>query len=350
MQDISHLICNQAGCLLSSTGDCLEGIDDPHRCPHAKPDGAQTGSEAAISTDAEGGPEDVSDWLPILGGYELTITEATGITAASETRVVMFAGEPDAGKTTLIATIYELFSGGELPEFRFAGTETILAFERAVFPSRIASKNVKPDTIRTRHPKARFYHLCLRPTNSDGARKHLLLGDVSGETFKRASDDDAEARKLHILRRVDAFVLILDGDKLRSRIERQDVVERALLILRSLVEAEVLLPHSLVQVLISKFDCFDENSENDKEFLEHLRTQFLGRFSKVLPHLTIHEVAARPENDRFNFGHGVREIILPWLADSEFSWTAEYPARSPERVFRECEAYLWRVGIGRDHA
>src|SRR4051794_40275200 len=124
MQDISNLVCNQSGCPLASTGECLEGIDDPHRCPHTKASVTASSDEAVSSTDLDVIVEAPSDWLPVLGGYELTVPEASEITRDNEARVIMFAGEPDAGKTTLIATIYELLSGGEVPDFRFAGTET----------------------------------------------------------------------------------------------------------------------------------------------------------------------------------------------------------------------------------
>lgn len=352
MQDISHLACNQTGCPLDSTGECLEGFDDPHRCPHAKPRIGPSNviTEKAAEDGDEVVAEAMADWLQLPGGYELTISEAGEITARSEAQVVMFAGEPDAGKTTLIATIYELLSSGVIDGFRFAGSETILAFERACFPSRIASGNVKPDTVRTRHPRPRFYHLCLRPDVAVGPRKHLLLGDVSGETFRRASDDLAEAKKLHILRRVDAFVLILDGDKLRNRKERQDALERATLILRSLLDADVLLRHTLIQVIISKFDCFDPDDKNMTDFLTHLRREFETKFATLFDRLVIYEIAARPDAKGFDFGHGVREIMGPWLQESAFQWKAKYPTAPPLGQIRESEAFLWRRLQHANHA
>jgi hypothetical protein len=344
MQDISHLVCNQTGCLLSSTGECLEGFDDPHRCPHAKPRIGlpNVSTEEAAEDGDEVVAEAMADWLQLPGGYELTISEAGEITARSETQVVMFAGEPDAGKTTLIATIYELLSSDVIEGFRFAGSETILAFERACFPSRIASGNVKPDTFRTRHPRPRFYHLSLRSDISSGPHKHLLLGDVSGETFRRASDDLAEAKKLHILRRVDAFVLILDGDKIRNRKERQDAVERATLILHSLVDADVLLQQTLIQVVISKFDCFDLNDKNMTDFLRHLRSEFETKFATLFDRVVIYEIAARPEAEGFDFGHGVREVMRPWLQESIFEWQTKYPTAPPRDEIRESDAFFWR--------
>ncbi len=352
MQDTSHLVCTQTGCPLSSTGECLEGFDDPHRCPHAKPriGAPNVSTDEAPGDDDEAVAEAMADWLPLPGGYELTISEAGEITARSEAQVVMFAGEPDAGKTTLIATIYELLSSDLIGGFRFAGSETILAFERACFPSRIASGNVKPDTFRTRHPRPRFYHLCLRPESPAGPQKHLLLGDVSGETFRRASDDLAEAKKLHILRRVDAFILILDGDKLRNRKERQDALERATLILRSLVDAEVLLRHTLIQIVISKFDCFDPGDKNMTAFLTHLRSEFETKFATLFDRLVIYEIAARPGAEGFDFGHGVREVMGPWLQESDFQTQANYPAAAPLGQIRESDAFLWRRLQHANHA
>jgi hypothetical protein len=173
---------------------------------------------------------------------------------------------------------------------------------------------------------------------------------VSGETFRQASDDLAEAKKLHIMRRVDAFVLILDGDKLRIREERQDALERATLILRSLVDAGVLLRHTLIQVVISKFDCFDPDDKNTSEFLAHLRHEFATKFGTSFDRLVIHEIAARPDTERFDFGHGVREIMRPWLQESDFQWKMDYPVAPQMGQFRESDAFLWRRLLHAKHA
>jgi len=342
MEDLSNLVCQQPGCPLSTSGTCLEGLDDPHTCPHVK-EGPKTPQPPADDEEAiEESAALTSDWKPVGGGYELTVEEASWVTAEHEAKVIVLAGEPDSGKTTLLATIYELFSKGDVPEYSFAGTQTILAFERACFPSRTASGNQKPVTDRTRHMRPRFYHLSLREAGEKRNRKHLLVGDISGEVFQRASDNQAEAEKLSYLKRADVFVLMLDGDKIQSRTERQEVVQRASLIFRALLKAGMLTKDSRVQVLVSKFDCFDPDDANSKEFLAYLKHELESRYAKEFKSYVVSEIASRPANERVDFAYGVRELLKPWLSDRELTWDSSLPSRPDNLVLREADEYLWR--------
>lgn len=342
MEDLSNLICQQPGCTFSTSGTCLEGFDDPHNCPHSKegPKTSQPSTEDDEITDESAAL--TSDWKPVGGGYELTVEEASDLTAENEAKVIVLAGEPDAGKTTLLATIYELFSKGEVPGYSFAGTQTILAFERACFPSRTASGNRKPETDRTRHTRPRFYHLSLREAGEAGGRKHLLVGDISGEVFQRASDNQAEAEKLSYLRRADVFVLMLDGDKVQSRTERQEVAQRASLIFRALIKAGMLTKQSRIQVIVSKYDCFDPNDANSSNFLAYLKEELESRYAKMFESYVISEIASRPANNRVDFAYGVRELLTPWLSDRELTWDGNVPSRPETLLLREADEYLWR--------
>lgn len=345
MQDSSNLLCQQPGCPLATSGTCLEGVDDPHKCPHVVAAHEKKPPELSVGEDDERLEplgEDASDWLSVPGGYELTVQEADAITGQEPAAVIVFAGEPEAGKTTLLATVYELLSEGSIPGFTFAGTETILAFERACFPSRIASNNQKPKTDRTTHMRPRFYHLCVRQESLGNQRRHLLLGDISGEAFQRASDNEAEAKKLHFLKRANTFVLILDGDRLRVKTERQDVVQRALLIVRSLLAVGVLLRSMMIQIVVSKMDCFDRTDANSNAFLGYMKEEFQRQFASSFDHFAFSEIAARPENETLDFGFGVVDLFLPWASEPESYWV-ETPRFPPaDRQIREAEAYLWR--------
>jgi hypothetical protein len=341
MQDVSDLICQQPGCTLSSDGTCLEGLDDPHQCPHVTAVSA-VGQENAEAEAGGASVDDTSDWQSIPGGYELTVEEANEITCHHDASVVAIAGEPDAGKTTLMATLFELLGTGSVPGYKLAGSETILAFERACFPSRIVSGNRKPDTVRTKHMRPRFYHLCIRAVDGSSERRHLLLADISGEAYQRASDNHAEARKLHFLRRANLFVLIIDGDKLRVKRERQDVVQRALLILRALLLAEVLLPTARIQVVVSKLDRLDRSDANSSAFLAYIRDEFRSQFSTTLRQLEIFEIAARPATADYDFGFGVIPLMLPWISEPEERWSDSEWLKPANRELRQSELFLWR--------
>ena len=350
MQDTSNLICNQEGCPLRTQGTCLEGVDDPHDCPHVKAQNVPDQLAAETSTEDEDTDllAQPADWMSLSGGYELTVREADTITLQYDTRLVVFAGEPDAGKTTLMATIYELLSRGTVSQHRFAGTESILAFERACFPSRIASGNLKPTTTHTKHMRPRFYHLSLLDESDEAhTKRHFLFADISGEAFLRASDTEEEAHKLHFIKRANRFVLLLDGEKLASRTKRQDVVQRGLLVLRSLVAVGILNKQSSIQVIFSKLDCLDKTDSNVLGFLQYARDELARQYSNTFLRMTVVEIAARPQNNLYSFAFGVEDVLSSWLKDNEpIDIKSPQQRVQPQMDLREADLFLWRHPSG----
>lgn len=346
MRDTSDLSCSQAGCTVNIDGICREAIDDPRSCPHSAirelPNAEADGN--ALDQDDALIAEQQSNWVTLSGGYELTAAEADSITAQHDTRVIAFAGEPDAGKTTLIATIFEQFSKKVYSGHRFAGSETLLAFERACFLSRISSGAGRPDTDRTKYMRPRFYHLELvRESGDPTVRQHLLLADISGEAYRRASDTDEDAKKLQFLKRANTFILIVDGERLTSRTERQDTVQRGLLILRALLHSEVLSPSSAVTVVVTKFDLLQAEDRNTQQFLSYCKNEFTRLFKESFLFFEVREIAARPHNSSLPFGFAVEELVCSWLKeqDAHHYVLPEERAALPANI-READSFLWR--------
>src|SRR5436309_12137608 len=87
-----------------------------------------------------------TDTLLLRSGAALDADGVAAIGSARSFHLIVLAGEPGSGKTTLIASIYEQFLSGPLDEFTFAGSQTLVGFELRCHESRVDSGLSLPDT------------------------------------------------------------------------------------------------------------------------------------------------------------------------------------------------------------
>ena len=113
----------------------------------------------------------------------LSFDEARRLTSRRGALLVMFAGEVDTGKTTLLVEIWtDLLLHGRIGSCDFAGSTTALAFEERSFQSRLSSRRESPDTLRTNEEDDGLLHLRIK--RSDRRLLELLLTDMTGEHFR----------------------------------------------------------------------------------------------------------------------------------------------------------------------
>ena len=141
----------------------------------------------ATTEDAE--PTDVA----LSSGEAMQPVEAARIVGSRRTRIVVFAGAADSGKTTLISSIYERFGRGHFAELAFAGSETLMTFERLCHLSRGTSLNSHADTERTKQLEGhKMLHMRLAGAESI---EDLLLTDISGEEYAAAYGPGSPAHR-----------------------------------------------------------------------------------------------------------------------------------------------------------
>ncbi len=288
----------------------------------------------------------IDNWLPLPDGYELGIAEARRITAAQEARVVVLAGEPAAGKTTLVACLYEKFCEGHFASLQFKGSNTLLAFERACHLSRTSSEAEEADTQPTKGLHPRFFHLVVRDQEGNDNGQHILLTDLSGEVYQRATNYTEDAKKLSFIRRADAFLLLLDGKRLASKLERQEVFGRGLLLLRSLTEAGMLDHTSSVRVAISKVDLLQPNivDRNTVEFVNYVKSEVATYAAERYKNFDVVEIASRPrKGSGLPYAYGLDLLIRDWLKSDPIRISPPiYPVGEMPSRGREADLFLWR--------
>jgi len=323
--------CRQENCKVATDSKCLEGFKDLEQCPHflpaQQPETEDTPPEAATLEEAEfAGMVDLPD------GADLNPDSAMVITRASMTRLIILAGAPDSGKTTLLTSIYECFQWGPFAGYLFAGSRTLPGFERRCHLARVASGRTEADTERTKGQQ--LLHLRVRVQDLSKPVQGLLLSDLSGETFRLAKDSTEECKSLSILRRADHFVLLLDGDKLGRVESRAEAAADGTSLLRSCLDAEMLGRHSLIDVLFTKWDLVQDRAHQSstKAYIAHIEEDMRCRFEPRVGRLRFFQVAARPaEGSELPLAYGLSAVFPSWVEETPASLISRLQAfREPE--------------------
>lgn len=313
--------CKLSECTVATTAKCVEGLD-LGVCPNYVGTEAETefksieDNSKAESVQAE--EHDETEMVELSDGLDLTPATASRITRARLTRVIVIAGDQDAGKTTLLSSLYDRFQESSFAGFLFAGCDTFPGLERRCFPHRLVSERVHPDTIRTsRGDGQSLLHLRLRKQDLSRAAQDLLLSDISGEFFRDACDSTDGCQQLKILRRADHLALCLDGEKLASSGLRHEAVHTGKLLLQGALDAEMIGRRTFVDILFTKRDLMGPPGPSTAlEFLNRLRHGLKSEFQHRFGRLRFFEVAARPRSAQFPLAYGLEHILPSWIEDT----------------------------------
>jgi hypothetical protein len=145
-------------------------------------------------------------------------------------------GDPDAGKTAALVSLYLLASMAKLKEFSFADSRTLMAFNEISQGALDWNEDNPPDqfTQHTDLPDDRmpgFLHLRLR--HGEEEKIDFLLPDLPGEWSQSFIDKDRKDR-LRFLNSADVIWLMMDGSQIREQSTRQYVVHRTQLLINRL--------------------------------------------------------------------------------------------------------------------
>jgi hypothetical protein len=256
--------------------------------------------------------------IELPAGKELDDAAAAKLQASRLVRLIVVAGPPGAGKTTLVTSLYELFQKKPVAEIAFAGSSTLPAFERRCHISRTASERSQPDTERTPHGEVRYLHLRVAADDLRHDPLDLLFTDVSGESFERARDSISECQQLGFLRMADHFLLLMDCEKLIDHGKRWQAAHDSMTLLRSCLDSGMLGNGCFVNVLWTKYDLVEAAGDGAHDtFFKKISTEFKTEFGSRVGRLTFTKVAARPMGvDNLEFGYGIPDLLKEWSNDS----------------------------------
>ncbi len=169
---------------------------------------------------------------------------------------MIVAGPVGSGKTTILTSLFESFLEAPTGNYLFAGSKTLVGFERRCHDARKASGRLVAETGHTsRREGVRFLHLKLAAAEADiPSPRHLLLSDVSGELFKTLRDSNSAVKEMTALQRADHLCVVIDGQKLTELGQRQVARNDARSMLRSIIAMGVLSPTCKIEIVFSKWD------------------------------------------------------------------------------------------------
>jgi len=306
--------CSQANCRIAETGVCLDG--HKQGCPHLLPDeptaGPSPDEAASPATDATTAPES----RRFHTGEKLTISEASQLLNERPAQVVLCVGAQWSGKTTFLARVGEMFRDGSFARYRFGGSLTLCAFERASWRATIASGAERPDTPRTqRRENDTFLHLRVYPAGDSAGHLALLISDLAGETFPTAVASRDFCADLRSLARVDHLVVFLDCAQLADQVKRHPECDNARGFLQQVRTVKHQPTALQVHVVFSRWDYVTRHTERAalEKFCEATQAEFTERFSSCFASIEFWRIAARPDGGIPPTNDAIRSLFTRWL-------------------------------------
>ncbi|WP_428408703.1 TRAFAC clade GTPase domain-containing protein [Hyphococcus sp.] len=313
----SIFVCTNASCKYAESGRCVEG-NELSECPHLKSiDQAVTEEDDQPQTDVEEHPESIEPALFHIGGESsLSVAAASRLMKCRKAPIIAFAGSAEAGKTCLIAEIYDALQYGKYDSLEFAGSDTLMAFEKICHRVRATSKAPDLSEPRTEFSEdPSFFHL--RLALRDGNPLDLLLADRWGETYREVMDTPERAKNCLELMRADILNVLIDGERLCDPARRAAAASECHQLLQTLALSKCLPSVVRVNLILTKLDQVDVNHESariHKEFnalLERVRN-----LNAIFAATDAHKIAARPKNEAHPKGYGVEGLISSWFGGS----------------------------------
>lgn len=332
--DSTALHCSNNQCRVSETGKCIEGLS-LDSCPHLnRAEGVSNPTASVVSNEAWSLPEPVD--LP--SSESLSAEDASAVLRAGETRVLAIIAPADAGKTSLIASLFGLFQDGPVGGIHFAGSKTFFAFEQACHHARAVSGRAKPDTPRTPIGPVKFYHLAVRVAATLGVID-ILLADRSGEAYRSVADAPSVAVEFVEVHRADSITVLLDGERLLDVGARHNLRSEIEMMLQGLIDSDAIGNRQRIALVLTKFDLIETSPETDKLRIEKDFSMMVSSVRKVVGHMVSEivpfRVAASPSTDVLPHGHGVADLLQFWTARSRYmARPASTPAKSSRAMAR----------------
>ena len=324
---IEAVVCANPDCRVTETDRCVEGLEFA-ACPIY-------GRAAESAPSAEGAASEIAiPSLTLPGANALTLAQSSKVLRTGAARIISVVGPSDSGKTSLIASLYDLLQDGPVSDIAFAGSSTLHAFEHACHDARAASRRNASHTQRTLLGEVRFFHLDVMGGAVKG-RLALLLADRAGEEYRSASDDAAVARTFPEIARADTISMLVDGQRLLDVGARHNLRSDIVMISQALVDAGAARRGQRLALVLTKLDLIraaPDSARAESDF-EALLSEFKTKFGAVFVAVEPFRIAASPKDDTLPRRTGVADLLTFWIGAAAPPETASAPRPVFARAF-----------------
>ena len=306
-------VCRLPGCPVSATGKCKRNFDPVDSCPDFGP--LETPSDVTVRAESPV-EQTVRELIRLPSGDILGLSDLLGLLRAEHPRVIALVGEQEVGKTTLLASIYHIYCRGPFAERRFAGSRTLIAFEKRRHLTLLSSGRTVPTTPRTsRDDPVGFLHLMLKPLEG-GSLQHVLISDGSGEAFDAARIDTALIKELVEIRQANRICFLLDGARFLADDQRAGYARRFKQMIRALHDNGVLREGAAVEILTTKIDKLMKppHSERVIGILADYERNLVRDFGTLGLNISCYRICALPRADYAVGYSGLEDAIRRWTA------------------------------------
>lgn len=325
----ASVVCANPDCNIAVDGKCVEGMER-EKCPHF---GRAPQAKEQV-------PSQTSTGMRLAAGIMLNDTEATSLLRRRPSRVVAMIAPSEAGKTSLIASVYDLFQNGPVGTIAFRGSKTLRDFELVCHDARAASRRGKPHTERTKRGEVKFFHLDV-VKEIGGEMLTLILADRAGEDYRTAIDDTANAEPFIELRRCDVLSLLIDGSRLRDSESRHNVKNDAQMLIQAMAEQDIFAHRPRLAVVLTKLDLVDGDDHRDRvhadfdSIVSTIRRLHGDKFSEI----ETHKVAASPQDGTVARGTGMANLLAQWLKSPPRPISVTDEVQTSSRAFGRLERH-----------
>lgn len=246
--------CANADCKVADTGKCVEGFA-LEECPHyGRPSVSDIEPVEEIGEERLVTEEVSPPAMPLPLGEGLDKADASILQRRRSSRAIGIVGAQFAGKTSLMASVYEILQEGGVAGYTFAGSATLIGLEMICHDARAASRRPEPHTERTAvGADATFFHLDLGSATPAGITS-LFIGDRSGEDYLATTDELANAAGFFELRRADTVTILVNGEQLADPRLRHEIRASTPQLVDALVEAGSIGSRQRLAVVLTKKD------------------------------------------------------------------------------------------------
>lgn len=226
-----------------------------------------------LNDDSSDESEEYDTYMDML----LSNMDVCEIASREKTDIIYVLGDTSSGKTTFETMIYGSLLKEVDEEWLFAGSQTLIAYERRkqyVFLQN-TNMDVDYDMPRTSSGSGRhFLHLRLYNQKTE-EKRNLLFTDYSGEIYESCRVNKNELEKeMSYIQIAKHILLFLDGTELIKKEKRQKVVFNARNFLNMLKNSSKYNADCIVDIVISKNDELIGQSDDVKDYIYQIRKHF----------------------------------------------------------------------------